>query len=217
MEQLDLKTVVRQTTGNGPARRLRQDGKVPAVVYGANTESISLTVDIAELERIMKVGSTASLLFNLIVENGDTQTKKAMIKEIQRDPVSRKILHVDFYEVDMNKKILVPVPVVATGKSEGVELGGMLQIIRRELDVLCLPDRIPQSIEVDITDLDIGGSVHVDEIQLGEEIEVPFDVNFTVLTVVAPVVEAVEEEEGEEAEEEGEADETETETDASAE
>lgn len=215
MEQLDLKSVVRQTTGNGPARRLRQDGKVPAVLYGPKTDPISLTVDNTELEQVLKTGSTAGLLLNLIIENGETQTKKAMIKEVQRHPISRKIFHIDFYEVDMEKKIRIPVPVVTKGECKGVELGGMLQIIRRELDVLCFPDQIPQSIEIDITDLEVGGSVHVDEIHLEGDVELPGDVNFTVLTIVAPVVEEEPEEEGEE--EEGEAAEDETEEEAPSE
>jgi large subunit ribosomal protein L25 len=215
LEQLDLKSVVRQTTGNGPARRLRQDGKVPAVLYGPKTDPISLTVDNTELEQVLKTGSTAGLLLNLIIENGETQTKKAMIKEVQRHPISRKIFHIDFYEVDMEKKIRIPVPVVTKGECKGVELGGMLQIIRRELDVLCFPDQIPQSIEIDITDLEVGGSVHVDEIHLEGDVELPGDVNFTVLTIVAPVVEEEPEEEGEE--EEGEAAEDETEEEAPSE
>ena len=138
-----------------------------------------------------------------------------MIKEVQQHPISRKIFHIDFYEVDMKKKIRIPVPVVTKGECKGVELGGMLQIIRRELDVLCFPDQIPQSIEIDITDLEVGESVHVDEIHLEGDVELPGEVNFTVLTIVAPVVEEEPEEEGEE--EEGEVAEDETEEEAPSE
>jgi large subunit ribosomal protein L25 len=108
---------------------------------------------------------------------------------------------VDFFEIDMNRKIKIKVPVVTKGKSKGVELGGTLQIIRRELEVLCLPLEIPKSFEIDITDLDIGDSVHVKSIPLGNNIEIPSDVNFTVLTIASPTAaeaapEEVEEEAG---------------------
>ena len=108
----------------------------------------------------------------------------------------------------MARKVNVAIPVVVKGQSKGVELGGLLQIIRREIEVFCLPNAIPDSIEIDVTDLDIGDSIHVDEIQLEGDVELPGDVNFTVVTVVSPKVEAEPEEEEEEleegAEEEGE-------------
>jgi large subunit ribosomal protein L25 len=93
----------------------------------------------------------------------------------------------------MDQKIKVMVPVVTTGKCVGVELGGMLQIIRRELEVFCLPDQIPENITIDITDLDIGDSFHVEDLQLEGDVEIPADVNFTILTVLSP---KAEEEEG---------------------
>jgi len=107
----------------------------------------------------------------------------------------------------MDRKIRVSVPIVATGKSVGVELGGFLQIVRRELEVLCLPMEIPDVIEIDVTDLDIGDSVHLDDIPLEDNIEIPTDANFTVLTVLSPTKEEEPEEELEEGleEEEGEA------------
>jgi len=133
---------------------------------------------------------------------------------LQVHPVFQTFLHVDFYEVAMDRKITVKVPVVTVGKTKGVELGGTLQLIRRELDVLCLPRQIPNQIEVDTTNLDIGDSIHVEEIPLEGDVELSTDVNFTVVTVLAPTVEeveAVEEEELEEAAGEEEESETETE------
>jgi large subunit ribosomal protein L25 len=131
-----------------------------------------------------------------------------MIKELQSHPVSGNFIHIDFYEIDMNRKINVMIPIVARGKSKGVEDGGLLQIVRREIEVLCLPGDIPETIEIDITNLDIGDSVHVEEIPLGDNVELPSDVNFTVVTISSPKVEeegAAEAEEGlEGAEEEAE-------------
>ena len=215
MEQLELKATVRKSTGNGPARVLRRAGEIPAVLYGRKTEPMSLSVNIRELENLTRQGNINQLLFNILIENGKTQTKKVMIKELQTHPVTRDFLHVDFYEIDMQRKIKVGVPVLTTGKSVGVERGGILQIIRRELEVFCLPDNIPSEVVIDITDLDIGDSVHVEEVPLSGDVEFDAEVNFTVLTVVAPRVEAEpepeEEEEGVEVEGEEGAEEEESE------
>jgi large subunit ribosomal protein L25 len=123
-----------------------------------------------------------------------------MVKELQVHPVTRNFLHVDFYEIDMARKIRVNVPVVTTGTAIGVERGGILQIIRRELEVLCLPGQIPETFEIDISDLDVGDAVHVEEIPLSGDIEIPHDVDFTVVTVTSPKLEVEEEEEEEEEE-----------------
>lgn len=205
MEQLQLKANIRKETGNGPARVLRREGKMPAVIYGPDTEPILLALIISDLEQCLKNRNLNQLLFNLAIEDGKTKSKSVMIKELQVHPVTRKYLHVDLYEIDMNRKIKVPVQVVVKGKSKGVELGGVLQIIRRELDVLCFPREIPEAIEIDITDLDTGDSVHVNDIPLEGDIEIAADVNFTVLTILSPKIAEVEEEEvEEEAEEEAE-------------
>lgn len=206
MELLELKTNLRLSVGSSPARELRRIGKIPAVLYGPETEPILLSVNIIDLEQAMQKGTSSQVLFSLVIQNDKTNKKAVMIKELQIHPVSRNFLHVDFYEIDMNRKINVKVPVTIKGKSKGIELGGTLQILRRELEVLCLPLKVPESIEVDITDLDIGDSVHVDEIPLEGDIEIPFDVNFTVVTMLSPkfeeeLEEAEEVEEAEEAEE----------------
>jgi large subunit ribosomal protein L25 len=207
LEQFELKVTVRKTTGNSPARELRRGGQIPAVLYGPQTEPVLLSVNIKELEQIIKKGNIGSIIFNLVIQNGEKITKPAMIKEFQDHPVSGNYLHVDFYEIDMQRKINVMIPVVTQGISKGVEAGGLLQIVRREIEVLCMPGDIPEAIKIDISDLDVGDSVHIDEIPLGDNIEVASDVNFTVVTILSPKVEEVEEEEegleGEEAEEEG--------------
>ncbi len=202
MEQIELKARVRTSVGNGPARVLRREGKIPAVLYGPKTEPILLSVDVKDIEHVLKQGGVGQVLLNLVIQNGKSVEKPAMIKELQAHPVSGKFLHIDFYEIDMSRKIRVGVPVVTVGQCKGIESGGMLQIVRRELEVLCLPTQIPESIEVDVADLDIGDSVHVEEIHLEGDVEIPADVNFTVVTVLSPKVEAEPEEEEEELEEE---------------
>jgi len=212
LEQIELNATVRKTTGNSPARELRRGGQIPAVLYGPQTEPVLLSVNIKEFEQILKKGNIGSIILNLVIQNGKKVTKPAMIKELQSHPVSGSFLHIDFYEIDMQRKINVMIPVVTKGISKGVEAGGLLQIIRREIEVLCMPGDIPEAFEIDITDMDVGDSVHVQELPIGDNVEMSADVNFTVLTVVSPKVEEVEEEveeeeealEGEEAAAEGE-------------
>ena len=206
MELIDLKTNLRKTTGNGPARRLRQSGQIPAVLYGPGTESILLSVDAHEFEKVLKKSISGQVLLNLIIENGKTLTRSAMVKEMQTHPVSRDFLHIDFFEIAMDRKIRVKVPIIVTGKSKGVEAGGILQLVRRELELLCLPLKVPESIEVDISDLDVGDSMHIGAIALESDIEILDEEHFTVVTIVSPTIEVVEEEEEElEGEEEAEA------------
>lgn len=197
MEIINLKASPRETTGNGPSRVLRRDGKVPAILYGPKTETIKLAIDKLDLEPIFKSGAVAQKLLKLEIVGTDGG-RNVMIKEVQRHPVSLNLLHLDLYEVSMDQKIKVMVPVVTTGKCRGVEMGGMLQIIRRELEVLCRPDQIPEHISIDITDLDVGDSFHVESLQLEGAVEVPADVNFTILTILS--TKAEEEGEGVEAE-----------------
>lgn len=204
MDLIELKTKIRTTTGNGPARRLRMSGQIPAVFYGPKTEPVLLSVNKSDLELLFKKGGIGQVVLNLVIQkNGETLTMPAMIKELQTHPVSRNFIHIDFYEIKMDRKITTKIPVVTIGKAKGVELGGMLQIIRRELEVECLPLEVPESIEIDISDLDIGDSIHVRDIRIEGEIEFLEDDNYTVVTVLSQKLEEEEPEEGEEAEEEG--------------
>ncbi|MBW2336659.1 MAG: 50S ribosomal protein L25/general stress protein Ctc [Deltaproteobacteria bacterium] len=206
MEKTELQATVRKSVGNGPARVLRRAGQIPAVLYGRKIEPVLLSVNTKDLEQILKKGSFGQFILNLVIQNGKKVTKSAIIKELQTHPVSGNLIHIDFYEVDMKRQIKVMVPVVTTGKSAGIEEGGLLNIVRRELEVFCLPGDIPEAIEIDISELGIGDSIHLEDVPLGENVEVAADVNYTVVTVLSPKVEeeVVEEEEEElEGEEEG--------------
>jgi large subunit ribosomal protein L25 len=195
LELFELKTNIRESRGKNAARVLRGEGRVPAVVYGDNTEAVAVDVLVADVEEAIKQSETIQVVVNLVV--GDAEPKVAIIKDIQADPARGDFRHVDFQIVALDKKIKAIAPVEAVGKAKGVEMGGILQVIRRQLDVLCLPLEIPTVIEVDVTDLKIGNSVHVAEISV-DGIEIPHDVNFTVVTVVPPKgMKLGEEEEGE--------------------
>jgi large subunit ribosomal protein L25 len=201
LDNIELKAQLRTTKGNGPARAMRRDGRIPAVLYGPKAEPNMISIGARDLDNILKQGSIGRSIINLEID-GVKGTKATMVKEMQTHPMSQNVLHIDFYEVDMTRKIKVNVPVTTTGKSAGVELGGMLQIIRRELEVYCLPNEIPQAITIDIADLEIGDSVHVNDIETEGDVEIPHEVDFTVLTILSPkkAEEAVEEEELEEGE-----------------
>ncbi|MGM0454446.1 MAG: 50S ribosomal protein L25/general stress protein Ctc [Thermodesulfobacteriota bacterium] len=194
MDIIKLSAQPRRETGKGAARSLRRAGRIPAVLYGADIESQPLSVSIQELERMFNNPRFTRGLINLAVENAGNRRQTVMIKEFQRDPVKDHYIHIDFFEIKMDQKISVMVPVTTTGTSNGVEEGGILQIIRRELEVYCLPANIPEQIEIDISAMEMGDSVHVSEVPLPENVEIPYEVDFTILTVVSPKMEEPEEE-----------------------
>lgn len=206
MDIVTLNAKLRQGRGKGKARTLRASGRIPAELYGAGIGNLSLSVDGHDFELMLRDPQSSRGLINLTVEDAEEIKKTVMIKEIQRDPVIHNLIHVDFHEVRMDKKIMATVPVVTTGICKGEEEGGLLQIIRRDLEIECLPMDIPEKIEIDITNLDIGESIHIEDIALSGNIEIPHDSNFTIVTVVSPRKEEEEEvaeeelEEGEEAE-----------------
>ncbi|MBW2565049.1 MAG: 50S ribosomal protein L25 [Deltaproteobacteria bacterium] len=154
---------------------------------------LCFTANTGDFEEILKRGNVGQGLLNLIIQNGKAVSKSVIIKELQTHPVSRDFLHIDFYEIDMKRKIKVNVPVVT-----------VVQIIRHELEVLCFPGEIPEEIVIDITELDMGDSVHVEEIPLEGDMEIQAEINYTVLTVLTPKVEEEVVEEEEEELEEGE-------------
>jgi len=214
LKQLELNATIRKTKGNGPARSLRREGRFPAVLYGPGTQPVMLSVNVRDFEQVVQKGNIRRTIFSLSIQNGSTVTKPAVIKELQTHPVSGQFLHVDFYEIDMNRKLRVMVPVVPKGKTKGEEFGGMLQIIEREIAVFCLPQEIPDSLEIDVSELGVGDALHVKDIALPGGVELPPGENYTVVTVVSPKAEAApaavpvegEEAEAAEAPAEGEAD-----------
>ena len=162
MEKINLKVTVRKTTGNGAARELRREGMIPAILYGSKAEPLMLSVTTKALETILKTSNIGQVLLNLLIQDGKQKSRTAMIKELQAQPVSGSLLHVDFYEVAMDQKIKISIPVVTTGQAEGVEEGGVLQLVRHEVEIFCFPNNIPESLEVDVTGMSIGDSKHID-------------------------------------------------------
>lgn len=196
MEQIQLEAFIRNQTGKGAGRALRRDGKVPAVFYGPDSPPLSLFIRRLDLEKVFKKQPGENILFQLeITGEGPKVLKTAMLRELQRDPVSRAYLHTDFYEISLTKELEVEVAIRVVGKSPGVEKGGILHEVTRELQIRCLPGNIPDYIEVDVGKLEIGDAVHVQDLHLAEGIKVLSDPHITIINVMAPIEEkpAVEE------------------------
>lgn len=204
MELIKLEAKQRETSGKGAARRLRQNKAIPGIVYGPKSDPVMLSLDAIEFDKIIRENGSTGLFFNLQIEGNKGKSKTVMLKEMQMDTFGLNYLHIDLHEIDMDTKVTVSIPVEIVGKSIGVEEGGVVQTIRRELDVVCKPADTPESIQIDISDLGIGDSVHVEEIDLGDNVEIPYDVDFTVITIGAPTEEEEEIEEDEDLLEEGE-------------
>lgn len=178
---------VRAAKGKGAARKYRAQGKIPAILYGANTEPIRLSVEERLMNKALSDPRAMRTVCNITISRDEgTITKSVIVKEIQRDAVSRKLLHLDFYEVDMEKPVTVNVPVRLEGHPIGVDKGGMLEQLRHELTISCLPAKMLESIVVDVSNMDIGEPLHVSDLKLGEGIEVQADTDLTIATVVAP-------------------------------
>jgi large subunit ribosomal protein L25 len=187
---------------------------IPAVFYGPEVDPVPLILQSRDLEKLITTGAGENILIDLNIEDGkSTHSHRAMIKEIQVDPVKQNILHVDLYAISMDKKISVEVPITLTGTAVGVsEEGGILQQVSRTLEISCLPDRIPESFELEVTALAIGDSLHVSDLEIPEGVDVLAEDELAIASVVPPTkVEEIEpevleeEEEGEEVDEEAEA------------
>ncbi len=205
MPRPKLLAKLRTQLGKGASRKLRQKGLVPAICYGPKMESVPVTIDPKELMKTIHMGE--NVLIDLMIQDGKKAAQKVVVvRDLQIDPVKDQYIHADLFEVVMDEEISVEVPIVLVGKPEGVKMGGVLEQITRVVAVECLPADIPQSIEVDVSHLDIGDTIHIGDIRL-EKGKVLVDSTTTLATVVPPTVErvVVEEEVEEEAAEAEEA------------
>jgi len=194
MERQTLTAEKREDTGKGVARTLRRAGNTPAVIYREN-KSTPLSLNSKELQKFVKDTSGDQVLVNIKLPGGDTV---ALLKEYQTDPVSGELLHADFFEVSLKEKVKVAVHITLTGEPVGVKRDkGIIQHGAREIEVECLPTDIPGHLELDMSELEIGGSLHVMDLDLPRGVALTSDPDDMVVTIVAPKVEeeVVEEEE----------------------
>lgn len=205
MQTRTLTVAPREAVGKGVARKLRADGIIPAVIYGAELSPKPVTVTRRDLLGILRVSESENIILDLSLEGEVGQPYKVLVREIQKDPVEGDLLHVDFQQISLTKKIHVNIPIHLTGTAYGVKtMGGILEFIQRDVAVACLPTDIEDFIEVDVTDLKIGDSIHASDLEL-PQFELLTNPNQVLVTIVAPTVskvaEAAEAEEGEEADE----------------
>lgn len=199
MAQAELNVELRENTGKGVARKLRAAGKVPAVVYGKGMEPCPIAVEPKTLENAIATEAGWNTLLTLRGVPA-VDGKIVVLKELDLHPLRREMVCADFHAIDLQKKVHFMVPVHPVGKSAGEKAGGTLQVIRHELGVFCLPTQVPQTVEIDVTALEIGDVVHIADVIAPEGVELVHDVNFTVITVVGHKPEVEEGEEGEVAE-----------------
>jgi len=189
MERPLLKAEIREMMKKGAARKLRARGRIPAVFYSPRAKTISLVVDPRELSQALQTEAGENVLIDLeIGDGGQPDRKVVMIKDIQIDPLKRQILHADFYEVTMDVMVTVEVPIHLIGKAEGVKIGGILDQVLRTIQIQCLPGEIPKGIDVDVSALKIGDSIHVRDIPV-EKVKILANPGITVATVVPPAAE----------------------------
>jgi large subunit ribosomal protein L25 len=189
MERPVLTAEIREGVGKEKAKKLRAKGLIPAIFYGPKSQTISLVIDSKELAKALQTEAGENVLIDLDIRKGAQSDRKVvMLKDIQIDPLQRKTLHTDFYEVTMDEMVIVEVPVHLMGKPEGTKMGGILEQVRRVIQIQCFPGDIPKSIDIDVSPLKIGDSIHVQDIKV-EKAKIISDTNFTIATVVPPVVE----------------------------
>lgn len=184
---MELEAIYRKELGKGPSKRLRRQGMVPAILYGGQEVPIPLAVRLSDIRKVLANPELRSSFLTLVIKglgNGEVR-KTALIKEVQRDTLKDVLLHVDFHSVELEEEIYVEVPIKIVGKPKGVEKGGLLEVYLREVEVKGIAANIPPYIEVDVSDLDIGDSIHVSDLKV-VGFQITEDPTQTVVTVVAP-------------------------------
>lgn len=189
MERITIHAEKREETGKGAARSLRRKDVIPAVLYRGGG---SLPIKLAKKEMTQFINTTAREQIMVNLQFADGESKLALVKDYQVDPTKRELLHADFFEVLLTEKVKVNVHVIPTGEPVGVKRdAGILQNLLRDIEIECLPDKIPGHIKIDISGLEIGQSCHVSDLQLEEGIKVLTDPGEVIVNIIAPAVEEV--------------------------
>jgi len=184
MKQVVLPVEKREKAGKEFSKKLRKKGFIPAILYGKDIEPLPITVKYSEFEKIYKRVKGETVVFTLDFIKEKDLKKQAILKEIQRDPVTDRFIHLDFQSIEEGRPIEVEVPLEFVGKPVGITKGGILEIMLHELTIECLPREIPDKIVVDISHLDLGDSLHVRDIKVPEGLKVKDHPEETVATIV---------------------------------
>lgn len=193
MERVNLEASRRAGTGKGAVRKLRRAGQVPAVVYGRGIAPTPIAIEAKALRNALHTAAGMNVLIDLAIGDGADGGRTVMVKALQRDIFRKDIIHVDFHTIDLTQKVETHVPLAFTGQAKGVvENGGIFETHLREIIVECLPTQIPEHIDVDISALVIGRSLHVSDLVMPAEVTLVTDPGEVIATVVAPKAEVVE-------------------------
>lgn len=193
MKSVPLTAFPRTLNRRGGTKKLRDAGRIPAVIYGAKAQPQILEVDRRAMEDLIHHSATENLLVDLTVDKDAKPKRLALVKEVQHYALTGKLLHIDFQEISETEKVTVMVPVETTGEAVGVKTGGgVLEHVLFKLKVRCLPKDLPEVILVDVTSLDVGKTIHIGEIPVPQGVEILGDAKIPVLSVKAPVTEAQE-------------------------
>jgi large subunit ribosomal protein L25 len=189
MSELTIEVQRRETAGKGPSRRLRAAGLVPAVVYGGELGALSIQVQERAIYTLLRASGENSVF--LLKLAGSEQSRHTMIKELQVDPLTGGLVHIDFQRIDMSEKVRVKVPLELMGVPLGVKNeGGMIDFVTRELEVECLPAEIPNHLELDVSALHIGQHLEAADVQLPESVELIEEPHRVVVSIAQPRLEA---------------------------
>lgn len=187
MERLQLEIHPREGRGKSATRKLRAKDEIPGIVYGSGIDPTPVTTQRLALARVLRGGANA--LVDLVGAK-NVEGKPVLVKEIQRDPLSRKVVHFDLYAVNLQARLDIEVPLVFLGTAKGVAMdGGVMEPLMRTLEVSCMPLAIPESFSIDVSNLAIGDAIHVRDIQLPADVVSKVDPDTTVVHVVAPRLE----------------------------
>jgi len=189
LDTLEIQVEARTKQRKRDARRLLRAGKIPAILYGPKMAPVTLALDKKEFSRRV-AGLQGSHLVRMKSAAAELAEKVALVKDMQFHPITDDVIHADFYEVDLSARIQVHVPLHFVGKAVGIVNGGILQPILREIEVECLPLDIPEFFDVDVSTLDIGDSVHIEDLHMPEGVVSMAEDNLALVTVVPPTVEA---------------------------
>ncbi|UCF20923.1 MAG: 50S ribosomal protein L25/general stress protein Ctc [Gemmatimonadota bacterium] len=191
MAKVKLEAKLRSETGKSAARELRRQGYVPAVLYGHGEETRACKIEIKQLEKLLQSGSHESTLIDLKLDKG--KTSQVLIREVQVHPYRPEVLHIDFLAVHKGEKVRLEVPIRLVGVAPGVKEGGIIEHLRHDVEIRCIPSAIPEALEVEISGLGIGDSVSVADLRPSEGVEILSDADSTIAAIVPPTVHKVEE------------------------
>ncbi len=188
-KQIKLAAQTRPHVGRTAVKKIKQQGFVPGVVYGAKQEPLHVQLSAREFANVLSHASGEHLLVELDIAGAQPANRLALIQEVQHDPIRGSVLHVDFHAVSADEKIHAEIPVVTTGESVGVKsFGGLLEVSVHVIEVECLPKDLPDAITIDVSNLNVGDALHIRDLQLPAGVSARGDQDLTVVRVSAPTV-----------------------------